>query len=86
MKRAVLLLIVGAVCLMTPAALTQTILVWDKDHDKKINDPEGAGMVDATYGVSKALTDCGYAHQVVKTLPYDYMTADILFVIMGTYC
>ena len=49
-----------AVSLAAPA-FSQSILVCDKDHDLLFHDPEGAGNVTATYGVTKALDDNGYA-------------------------
>lgn len=82
-----LLLAVAALtlCLATPA-LSQDILLWDKDHSKKFPDPEGAGSVDASYGVEKALTDNGYAFVKQTKLPTDLSPYNIIFVIMGTYC
>jgi hypothetical protein len=74
-----------ALCFTVPA-YSQSILVWDKDHNLKFQDPEGAGLVDATYGVKKALTENGYTHTAVTTLPADLTPYDIIFVIMGTYC
>ena len=72
-------------CLATPA-LSQDILVWDKDHNKTFTDPEGAGSVDACYGITKALTDNGETFTKVTVLPSDLTPYNILFVIMGTYC
>ncbi len=72
-------------CLAAPA-FSQSILVWDKDHDKLIPDPEGTGDVDATYGVTKALDDCGYTYTKVTQLPADLGRYEIIFLVMGTYC
>ena len=79
-------LVVGlALCFAVPA-YSQEILVWDKDHNLKFQDPEGAGLVDATYGVKKALTENGYTFPAVLSLPADLSPYDLVFVIMGTYC
>ena len=85
MKRTFLLAACLALCTAWPA-FSQSILVWDKDHDKLFQDPEGAGLVDETYGIKKALDANGYSYTVVKTLPSDLTPYDIVFVIMGAYC
>jgi len=85
MTRTVLPLFIVIISFITSNAYSQSILVWDKDHELLITDPEGAGMVDATYGITKALTDCGYAHSVTNSIPSDLSPYDILFIIMGNY-
>lgn len=72
-------------CLALPA-FSQTILVWDKDHNTMFVDPEGAGSVDATYGVRKALSDNGYDYRVMSALPADLSPFKTILVVMGTYC
>ncbi len=72
-------------CVAAPAS-AQSILVWDKDHNKKFNDPEGGGQVDATYGITKALTANGYTFTTTTTLPGNLSPYNVIFVIMGTYC
>jgi hypothetical protein len=86
MRKLTLLMVVGLLCFSAPIALSQDILVVDKDHNKTFPDPEGAGNVDATYGVTKALDDCGYAYTKVDNFPGDISRFDIMFIIMGTYC
>jgi len=87
MKRMIPWLAVGLMLCLAAPAFSQTILVWDKDHNKTFADPEGAGMKDATFGITKALTDCGYTDTTVSTsLPPDLSSYDIIFVIMGVYC
>jgi len=86
MRRIIPWLVMGLILCIAPLAFSQSILVWDKDHDKTIPDPETGVYVDATYGVTKALGDCGYAYTTVKVLPSDLSSYDILFVVMGTYC
>lgn len=86
MRRLLPWVVAGLVlCLATPV-FSQTILVWDKDHNKKFQDPEGAGLVDATYGIQKALTANGYSFTTLTYLPADLGPYDIIFVIMGVYC
>ena len=77
---------VGLVLCFAAPVFSQSILIWDKDHNKLFPDPEGAGNVDATYGVKKALTNLGYTYTVSYTLPSDLSSYDIVFVIMGVYC
>jgi len=72
-------------CLAAPA-FSQSILVWDKDHNKTFLDPESGVGVDATYGIKKALDDNSYAYTASLTLPADLTPYHIIFVIMGTYC
>jgi hypothetical protein len=55
MRKIIPWIVVGCLCLIALPAYSQNILVWDKDHDLKFQDPEGAGSVDGTYGVTKAL-------------------------------
>ena len=86
MRKLILLMVVGMLCFSAPIALSQDILVIDKDHNKTFPDPEGAGYVDATYGVTKALDDCGYAYTKVNGFPVDISRHDIVFIVMGTYC
>lgn len=86
MRKFIPLLAVGLLCFIALPAFSQSILVWDKDHDKTFTDPEGAGLVGPTYGITKALTANGYAHTVSLTLPADLSSYDILFIIMGIYC
>ncbi len=86
MKLSILLLIVAAGAFCAAPALSQSIFVWDKDHNKLFSDPEGAGNVDATYGITKALTDNGFAFTQNTALPPNLNPYDIVFVVMGTYC
>ncbi|MHC4941459.1 MAG: hypothetical protein ACYTG7_00415 [Planctomycetota bacterium] len=86
MRRVIPWLVVGCLCLIAMPAYSQNILVWDKDHDLKFQDPEGAGSVTALYGTTKALDDNGYTYNVSKTLPSDLTPYDILMIVMGTYC
>jgi len=86
MKRITVALVAGLIFLLAPVAFSQDILVWDKDHGKLFQDPEGAGLVDASYGVTKALTDCGYTFDVTTSPNPNLGAYDILFLIMGTYC
>ena len=85
MKRTFLLAAGLALCMALPA-FSQSILVWDKDHNKTFQDPEGAGLVDETYGIKKALTENGYSFTAVQSLPSDLTPYDVIFVIMGVYC
>ncbi len=80
------ILTAAVLALVGAPAFSQSIFVWDKDHNLKFTDPEGAGQVDATYGVSKALTDNGFTHTTGTSLPFDLSSYDIIFVVMGTYC
>lgn len=85
--RVLLLLIFSAAILglLAEPGLSQSIYVWDKDHDKTFPDPEGSFPVDATYGISKALNNLGYAFDYGTAVP-DFSNYDIVFVIMGVYC
>jgi len=86
MRLRLLAIMTALAFLLAPMALSQSILVWDKDHNLTFQDPEGGGQVDATYGVTKALTANGYTFTKVTTLPADLSPYNILFVIMGSYC
>jgi hypothetical protein len=86
MRLPILLLMTAVVAFCAAPAFSQSIFVWDKDHDKLFADPEGGGNVDATYGVTKALTANGFTFTESATLPGNINSYDILFVIMGTYC
>lgn len=74
-----------SVFLVAPA-FSQSILVCDKDHDLLFHDPEGAGNVTATYGITKALDDNGYAYTKVAGIPTDLSPYDIVFLVMGALC
>jgi hypothetical protein len=76
-------LVVGLALCFTLPAFSQSILIWDKDHNKTFSDPEGAGMVDATYGIKKALTENGYTFTTVTALPSNLNPYDIIFTILG---
>lgn len=86
MKRVIPWVVIGLMCLFTAPVFAQDILVWDKDHNKTFPDPEGAGAVDATYGVTKALDACGETYVTSMTLPTDLTPYNIIFIVMGTYC
>lgn len=86
MRRVLPLMVVALVFCLAAPVFSQSILIWDKDHNKMFADPEGAGSVDATYGVKKALTDIGYEFDAVNALPANLTRFDIIFVIMGVYC
>jgi hypothetical protein len=86
MRLRYLWLVVGLALCFTVPAFSQSILVFDKDHNRTFPDPEGAGLKDATYGVTKALTENGYTFTTVTTLPSNLNPYDIIFVIMGVYC
>ena len=86
MRRILPWIAVGLVLCLAAPAFSQSILVWDKDHNKLFPDPEGAGNVDATYSVKKTLNNLGYTHTVTYSLPADLSPYDIIFVIMGVYC
>jgi len=86
MRIIISLVAVGLLCFLSLPALAQDILVWDKDHNLLFPDPEGAGNKTATYGVTKALDDLGYAYDLTSTPPTDLSNYNILFVVMGTYC
>ena len=86
MRKCIPWIAVGLVLCLAAPVFSQSIFVWDKDHNKLFPDPEGAGQKDATYGVTKALTDCGYTYTTSTSLPPDLSSYDIIFVVMGTYC
>ena len=86
MRFKIFLLLAACVCFIAASAFPQSILVWDKDHNKLFPDPEGGGNVDATYGVTKALAANGYLFTTTSTLPSDLGPYDIVFIVMGTYC
>lgn len=86
MRRIVPWVAVVFLCFLATTAFSQDILVWDKDHDQKFPDPEGAGNVDATYGVTKALDACGETYIKVTDLPTDLAPYKIIFIVMGMYC
>jgi hypothetical protein len=81
-----ILLTLGFMLALAMPAFPQSILVWDKDHDQLFPDPEGAGEVDATYGITKALDALGYTYDMTTATLPDLEGYDILFLIMGTYC
>ena len=85
MRRTILLAVGLMLCFSLPA-FSQSVLILDKDHNKTFVDPEGAGFVDATYGVKKALDECGYTYKVMYSFPSDLGPYDIIFLVMGTYC
>jgi hypothetical protein len=78
--------VAGLICCLVAPAFSQSILVWDKDHNKLFLDPETSVSVDATYGIKKALDANDYTYDVSLTLPADLSAYQIIFVIMGTYC
>lgn len=86
MRLLIPLLVAGLVLGLAAPALSQSILVWDKDHNNLFADPEGGGNVDATYGVTKALDALGYTYDVTLVPMPDLSGYDILMLIMGTYC
>lgn len=86
MRVTIILPIIGLLAIVAMPASSQSIIVWDRDHDQMIADPEGAGYVDATYGITNALDDLGYAYDVTVELEPDLSGYDVLFLIMGTYC
>lgn len=86
MRRCIPWVAAGLILCLTAPVFSQSIFVWDKDHSKLFIDPEGAGQVDASYGVTKALTDCGYTFTSSTVLPSDLDPYDIIFVVMGVYC
>ncbi len=86
MRLLTLLLAAALVGFMAAPGLSQSIYIWDKDHNKLFADPEGGGNVDATYGVKKALDELGYAYTFGATLPSDISGYDVIFVVMGSYC
>ena len=86
MRLSTLFLMIAVVAFCAAPAFSQSIFVWDKDHNKLFPDPEGGGNVDATYGVTKALTANGFSFTKSITLPADLSPYDIIFVVMGTYC
>ena len=86
MRYLVPLVVVGLVLGLAVPALSQSILVWDKDHNLLFPDPEGAGNVTALYGVTKALDALGYTYDVTTSPTPDLSNYDILMIIMATYC
>jgi len=86
MNRFIPLVVVALLCFVAAPLFSQTILVWDKDHNKKFQDPEGAGLVDPTYGITKALDDNGFSYDVTTLTNPDLTGYDTLFVVMGIYC
>jgi hypothetical protein len=86
MRLLIPLLVAGLVLGLAAPALSQSILVWDKDHNRLFPDPEGGGNVDATYGVTKALDGLGYTYDVTLLPMPDLSGYDILLLIMGVYC
>jgi hypothetical protein len=86
MRLLVLILAAAIVVFMAAPAFSQTIYIWDKDHNKLFSDPEGGGQVDASYGIKKALDNNGYTYTFGTTLPTDLSPYDVIFVVMGTYC
>jgi hypothetical protein len=86
MRLLIPMLVAGLVLGLAAPALSQSILVWDKDHDKLFADPEGVANVDATYGIKKALDALGYTYDVTTSPTPDLSSYNILFVIMGVYC
>lgn len=86
MRLLIPLLTAGLVLGLAVPAMTQSILVWDKDHDQLFLDPEGAGNVTATYGITKALDDLGCTYDVTTSILPDLTGYDLLLLIMGTYC
>lgn len=86
MRKLVALMVVGLLCFIALPAHSQSIIVWDKDHNKLFPDPEGAGNVDPTYGITKALDDNGYTYDVTTSPNPDLSSYDILLLVMGIYC
>ncbi|MBU0756124.1 MAG: hypothetical protein KJ645_13355 [Planctomycetes bacterium] len=86
MRRCIPWLVMGLLCFIALPAFSQNILVWDKDHNKLFQDPEGAGPKDPTYGITKALNDNGYAYTVTTAASPNLNNYDILFLVMGVYC
>ena len=86
MRLLVPLLVASLVLGFAVPAQSQSILVWDKDHNNLFPDPEGGGYVDATYGITKALDRLGYTYDVTTSPTPDLSGYHILFIIMGVYC
>lgn len=78
--------VIALVYLLATPLHSQDILVWDKDHDMLFYDPDGAGMVDASFGVTRALDACGETYDTSNTLPSDLASYRIIFIIMGNAC
>ena len=86
MVRLIPWIVTGLLISVATPAFSQDILVWDKDHDKLFFDPDGAGMVDATFGVTRALDACGETYDEGSTLPADLTPYNIIFIVMGNLC
>lgn len=86
MQRLIPWIVIGLLFSITTPVLSQDILVWDKDHDKMFFDPDGAGMVDATFGITRALDTCGETYDESSTLPVDLTPYSIIFIVMGNLC
>lgn len=86
MRNTIPWLVLGLFLSLASIASSQNILLWDKDHGKVFLDPEGAGPVDASYGIEKALIQNGYGFTQTKSLPSDLNPYQIIFVVMGIYC